>query len=82
MEELNYPYVDCDHHPGRREPGYVICEHIEGPDDVAYLHMATRTETGVISCLQCHSRCEDDEFVLANFRVSCAACLRGIGLQV
>jgi hypothetical protein len=81
MIQIAYPYVECDHHPGK-EPGYIVCRHIKGPDDVAYLELATQDTLGVVSCIECQAKHEDDQFVLNNFIIACAGCLRAAGIQL
>lgn len=76
-----YPIVECDAHPGVSEPGYMVCNHIKKPTDVAYLDLATEDKLGCISCQTCEalSPMTNDQ-MFKNFYVCCAAGLKENGI--
>jgi len=73
-----YPYLECDKHPGLREPGYVICIHIKTAADVAQFERATPQEAGSILCATCKEAPDN----VTNLRTCCAACARENGLLI
>jgi hypothetical protein len=80
VSELRYPYVECDAHPGEREPGYIVCPHVFEGGPIAHLERATEDNLGALSCAACYARRNDRDFVTNTFVLSCAAGLREKGL--
>jgi hypothetical protein len=80
-EETKYPFIECDAHPGEREPGYMVCRHVMWEAaEVIHLDRATPVDLGVICCQVCHEHREDSLYLENNFVISCAASMRERGL--
>jgi len=82
FQDLKYPYIYCAHH-NKTAPGYMICNHIRSAKDVAHLEIATETELGIAVCAACAAYAkssDDEEFMMANFTMSCADGLRELGI--
>lgn len=78
-----FPYVECDGHPGKREPGYVVCFHVSlAQEPIGHFERATPDNLGTICCAGCYSRLLDikDTRITEDLILCCAQCLREKGL--
>lgn len=79
-QRKEYPIVECDHHLGISEPGYMICKHIDKAEDIAFCELATPEKLGCLACQQCADNpyMPSDE-MHTKFIVCCAQGLRDLG---
>jgi hypothetical protein len=66
-KQLNYPMVACDAHPGIREPGYAVCNHVINGTPIGWKNLATKTELGTIACWACYAMKDQPGYILKHF---------------
>lgn len=75
-----YPNVECNHHPGNAEPGYVVCLHVLEGVEVANFEPASSASVGTIVCATCNANRQDKEYNLDHLSLICCHCARDYGL--
>lgn len=69
-----YPRVHCDHHPDKREPGYVACLCIARGERVHVHIKPTPTTAGQLLCER------DDRHSPIELTIACVSCLKEHGV--
>jgi hypothetical protein len=75
---VEYPFVECVDHPGRRQHGFVVCAHVFAGAIPTHFIDATDRRLGEALCVHC----EGASLPLSQLRVVCRLCLEIIVNQV
>jgi hypothetical protein len=75
-----YPNVDCTHHPGPPEPGYVVCLHVLQGVEVGHFETASETSIGTVVCAGCYAQRHNAKYNEENLSLVCVHCAREHGL--
>lgn len=67
--KYDYPFCECDHHPGRQR-SYCVCNHVFDGVPVAEVEMASDSDAGVILCRDCIGKKAKVEY----FKLVCEGC--------